>query len=99
MLLRDETDDRTIAKFVADECGYGNWTLTFHVTSVEAVKDDPDAEPDARFTYVGAAREFEREMRMRDDDVSAILDEQIMQIADNILCDYKAETMEIEILY
>ena len=99
MLLRDERDDRTVAKFVSDECGFGNWQLRFYVTTIKDVKADPDAEPDERFTYEGAAREFEREMRMRDDEIAAVLDEPIMQIADNIRCDYKAQTMEIEILY
>lgn len=98
-MLRDPQDERTVAKFVSDVCAYGNWRLIFHVTTSEDVKADPDAEPDERFTYEGAAKEFEHELRMRDDDVASILDERIMMIADDILCDYDAETLEIEIFY
>lgn len=97
-MLRDMSDERTVAQFVTDECNSGDWQIKFYVTKVEDVKDDPDAEPDQRFTFEGAARDFEANMRQREDGVAAILDEQIMMIAEDILCDYKAKTMEIDIL-
>lgn len=99
-MLRDTTDERTIVEFVTDVCASGNWKLTFHVTTEEAVKEDPDAEPDERFTFDGDARDFEEEMRSREDDViDTILDEPIMMIADDILCDYDENTLDIYIIY
>ena len=96
-MLRDKTDERTIMQIVLDVCT-ADWQVKFYVTKVEDVKADPDAEPDERFTYEGIARDFVHELRMRDDDVAAILDEKIMEVADNIHCDYNAKTLEIDIL-
>ncbi len=96
-MLRNKTDERTIMQFVLDVCN-ADWQVKFYVTKVEDVKADPDAEPDERFTYEGTASDFVHELRMRDDDVAAILDEKIMEVADNIRCDYNAKTLEIDIL-
>ena len=98
-MLRDKTDDRTIARFVTDVCAYGNWQLKFYVTKMDDVKDDPDVEPDERFTYEGDAREFIHEMRMRDDDVAALLDEKVMEIANDVQCDFTAEILMIDIVH
>lgn len=98
-MIRDEKDDRSISEFVYDVCCPDDWLLKFYVTTIEDVKADPDAEPDERFTYEGSAKEFWHEMRMRDDEVTAILDEKIMQIADKIFCNYHKKILEIYILY
>ena len=97
-MLRDQTDERTIMQFVLDECSSGDWQIKFHVTKVADVKVDPDAEPDECFTYEGTARDFISDMRLRDPDVADVLDEKIMAVADDILCDFAAKTMEIDIL-
>ena len=98
-MIRDKNDERTIKQFVTEVCASGNWRLRFYVTLVKDVKNDPDAEPDARYTYEGAARNFYDEMLKRDNDVLDILDEKIMQVADDIRCDFNAETLDIYILY
>ena len=97
-MLRDTNDERTIMQFVLDECSSGDWQIKFYVTKVEDVKADPDAAPDERFNYEGAARDFISDMRLCDPDVADVLDEKIMAVADDILCDFAAKTMEISIL-
>ena len=97
-MLRDKNDERTIMQFVLDECPSGDWKIKFYVTTVADVKADPDAEPDERFTYEGTARDFISDMRLRDPDVADVLDEKIMVVADDIRCDFTAQTMEIYIL-
>jgi len=98
-MIRDEKDDRSIADFVCDVCAPSGWLLKFYVTTIEDVKADPDAEPNERFTYEGPAEEFWHEMRMRGDEIAAILDEKVMQIAEEILCDYQEKVLTIDILY
>ncbi|CDD53411.1 unknown [Ruminococcus sp. CAG:379] len=98
-MIRDEKDDRSIADFVCDVCAPSGWLLKFYVTTIEDVKADPDAEPNERFTYEGPAEEFWHEMRMRGDEIAAILDEKVMQIAEEILCDYHEKVLTIDILY
>ena len=98
-MIRDPQDERTVAKFVQDVCFHRDWKLKFQVTTSEDVQDDPDAEPDERFTFEGFAEYFEETMRSRDAKVSAILDERIMSIADDIRVDYDAKVLEIDIFY
>jgi hypothetical protein len=62
------------------------------------VKDDPDSEPDKCFSYEGPARDFEHEIRMRDDDVAALLDEKVVEIANDVRCDFNAEILIIDIV-
>ena len=38
-------------------------------------------------------------MRMRDDDVAALLDEKVMEIANDVQCDFTAEILMIEIVH
>ncbi len=97
-MLRNKTYERTIMQFVLDECSSGDWQIKFYITKVADVKADPDAEPDERFTYEGAARDFISDMRLRDPDVADVLDEMLMAAADNIRCDFAAKSMEIGIL-
>lgn len=98
-MIRNEKDNRSISEFIDDVCCPDDWLLKFYVTTVEALKADPDAEPDERFTYDGPAKEFWYVMRMRDEEIAAILDEKIMQIADEIFCDYHEKILEIYIIY
>ena len=97
-MIKDKADERTIMQFVLDECSSGDWQIKFYVTTVADVKADPDAEPDQRFTYEGTARDFISDMRLRDPDVADVLDEKIIVVADDIRCDFTAQTMEINIL-
>ena len=97
-MIRDTQDERTVAKFVQDVCIQRDWQLKFQVTTSEDVLDDPDAEPDERFTYEGTVRDFISDMRLRDPDVADVLDAKIMAVADDIRCDFTAQTMEIYIL-
>lgn len=98
-MLRDRGDERSVAKFVSDACYERDWQLKFYVTTSEAVRDDPDAEPDERFTFEGFAEFFEEDMRSRDAEIAAVLDERIMDIADDIRVDYDAKILEIDIFY
>lgn len=98
-MLRDEGDERSVAKFVSDVCYERDWQLKFHVTTSEAVRDDPDAEPDERFTFEGFVEFFEEDMRSRDAEIAAVLDERIMDIADDIRVDYDTKILEIDIFY
>ncbi len=98
-MIRDTQDERTVAKFVQDVCIQRDWQLKFQVTTSEDVQDDPDAEPDERFTFEGFSEYFEETMRSRDAEVAAILDERIMSIADDIRVDYDAKVLEIDIFY
>lgn len=98
-MIRDTQDERTVAKFVQDVCIQHDWKLKFQVTTSEDVQNDPDAEPDERFTFEGFAEYFEETMLSRDAKVAAILDERIMSIADDIRVDYNAKVLEIDIFY
>ena len=98
-MIRDRYDERSVAKFVSDVCFEKDWQLKFHVTTSEAVRDDPDAEPDERFTFEGYAEYFLEDMRSRAAEIAAILDERIMTIADDIRVDYDAKVLEIDIFY
>lgn len=98
-MIRDPQDERTVAKFVQDVCIQRDWQLKLQVTTGKDVRNDPDAEPDERFTFEGFAESFKESMRSRDAEVSAILDERIMSIADDIRVDYDAKVLEIDIFY
>lgn len=98
-MIRDKYDERTVAKFVSDVCFQRDWQLKFYVTTSEDVREDPDAEPDERFTFDGFAEYFLEDMRGRSPEIAAVLDEKIMMIADDIRVDYDAKILEIEIFY
>lgn len=103
-MIADKEDKRTLLEFVLQEMVYkgkyeGNqWELTLNYYSVDDVKAEPDAERDERYSYDGAADDFEDTMREREG-AAFVLDIPLMENATDIYVYPETHRFEIDILY